>query len=204
MIVSIKGKVTEVSPLQVVIDVGGIGYAVHIPLTTTELLPPLGHEVYLYTLTVYREDSQALYGFKKREERDFFELLIEKVSGVGPKTALAIMSRLSLPILKDAISRNDITLLSQCPGIGKKTAERLTLELRDKFFSGMPRTSSAPIDFPVQNDTIHAPTIHEDAVAALVKLGLNPATADKSVRKAILSFSDSTPDISSVIKKALG
>lgn len=201
MIVSIKGKIAEVSPLQVVIDVQGIGYAVHIPLTTTELLPGIGHEVTLHTLVVYREDSQSIFGFKKREERDFFQLLIEKVSGIGPKTALAIMSRLSLPILKDAIARNDITLLSQCPGIGKKTAERLTLELRDKIF---PSISSTPITFPSVTELSQEPTIHEDAVAALVKLGLNPASADKSVRKALLSFPDNVPDVGSLIKKALG
>lgn len=201
MIVSIKGKITETAPLQVVIDVGGIGYAVNIPLTTTELLPTIGQDVFLHTLVVYREDSQSIYGFKKREERDFFQLLIEKVSGIGPKTALAIMSRLSLPILKDAISRNDIALLSQCPGIGKKTAERLVLELRDKNFSSY---STAPIAFPTKEELLPEPSLHEDAVAALVKLGLNPAAADKSVRKALLCFSDAAPDISSLIKKALG
>lgn len=200
MIVSIKGKINETSPLQVVIDVGGIGYAVNIPLTTTELLPSIGHDIFLHTHVVYREDSQAIYGFRKREERDFFQLLIEKVSGIGPKTALAIMSRLSLPILKDAISRNDIALLSQCPGIGKKTAERLVLELRDKNLSSF---STTPISFPTKEDFAE-PSIHEDAVAALVKLGLNPAAADKSVRKALLCFSDAAPDVSSLIKKALG
>ncbi len=201
MIVLIKGKIAEVSALQVVIDVQGIGYAVNIPLTTTELLPAIGQEVTLHTLVVYREDAQSIFGFKKREERDFFQLLIEKVSGIGPKTALGIMSRLSLPILKDAIARSDITLLSQCPGIGKKTAERLTLELRDKIF---PSTDSTPITFPSAANQVQEPTIHEDAVAALVKLGLNPASADKSVRKALLSFNDNIPDVGTVIKKALG
>lgn len=202
MIVFIRGKIIETTPLQVVIDVQGIGYAVNIPLTTTELLPSIGQEVFLHTLVIYREDSQALYGFKKREERDFFQLLIEKVSGIGPKTALGIMSRLSLPILKDAIAKSDITLLSQCPGIGKKTAERLTLELRDKTF---PTNPIIPITFPTKQDNNYSHSnVHEDAVAALVKLGINPAAADKSVRKALLFFNEMTPDVGTLIKKALG
>lgn len=199
MIVSIQGKITETSPLQIVIDVHGIGYAVNVPLTTTEVLPPLGHEVFLYTLTVYKEDSQALYGFKRREERDFFQLLIEKVSGIGPKIALGIMSRLSLSTLKDAIARSDVNLLSQCPGIGKKTAERLTLELRDKVWP--PSSPTIPFQPEVtQTDT----NAHQDAVAALIKLGLNPGAADKSVRKALLYFKDAPPNVEELIKKALG
>ncbi len=200
MIVFIKGKIAESTPLQVVIDVQGIGYAVNIPLTTTDTLPPRGNEVLLYTHAVYKEDSQSLYGFKHREERDFFQLIIEKVSGIGPKTALGIMSQLSLPILKDAIARGDVTLISQCPGIGKKTAERLTLELRDKIF---PSAIHSTIPFQA-NTTQHATNIHEDAVAALVKLGLNPSTADKSVRKALSNFKESPPSIEELIKKALG
>lgn len=199
MIVSIKGKITETAPLQVVIDVLGIGYAINAPLTTMEVLPPIGSEVYLFTHAVYKEDSQALYGFKRREERDFFQLIIEKVSGVGPKIALGVMS-ISLPILKDAIARGDVSLLSQCPGIGKKTAERLTLELRDKIFLGSAGT------VPFQNKAVQAidANMHDDAVAALVKLGLNPSVADKSVRKALLNFKESPPGIEELIKKALG
>lgn len=202
MIAFIRGKIIETAPLQVIIDIQGIGYAVNIPLTTTELLPSIGQEVFLHTIVFYREDSQAIYGFKKREERDFFQLLVEKVSGIGPKTALGIMSRLSLPILKDAIARNDVTLLSQCPGIGKKTAERLTLELRDKTSSVNP-TAPIPLS-PNQDPSSSHSNIHEDAVAALVKLGINPASADKAVRKALLFFNEITPDVSTLIKKALG
>lgn len=198
MIVSIKGKIAEAAPLQVIIEVQGIGYAINVPLTTTEVLPPIGSEVYLYTYAVYKEDSQALYGFKRKEERDFFQLIVEKVSGVGPKIALSVMS-LSLPILKDAIARGDVALLSQCSGIGKKTAERLTLELRDKVF--LPTTTTIPFQAsPTRCDT----NIQEDAVAALIKLGLNPGTADKSVRKALLNFKESPPGLEELIKKALG
>lgn len=199
MIVSIKGKITETASFQVVVDVQGIGYAVNVPLTTTEVLPPIGSEVYLHTHAVYKEDSHALYGFKRREERDFFQLIIEKVSGVGPKIALGVMSRLSLPILKDAIARGDVTLLSQCSGIGKKTAERLTLELRDKIFPTPPST------VPFQANAAQSDTnLHEDAVAALVKLGLNASVADKSVRKALLNFKEAAPSIEELVKKALG
>lgn len=206
MIVSIKGKIVEMAPFQVVIDVQGIGYAVNVPLTTTEVLPGLGNEVFLYTWVVYREDSQALYGFRNREERDFFQLLIEKVSGVGPKIALGIMSKLSLRVLKDAIVREDVGLLSQCPGIGKKMAERLALELRDKFCGvgnsggGQRDSSEGMVAFRATEGVY----IQEDAVAALVKLGLNPATADKSVRRAFLEFKEEAPSVEELVKRALG
>ncbi len=132
MIVSLRGKLIEAGVLRVVIESAGVGYEVNVPVTTAERLPRLGAEVFLLIHHVFREDGQALYGFAVAEEREFFKLLVEKVSGVGPKMALNILSRLSLPILRDAIIRGDVALLSQCPGIGKKTAERLVMELKDK------------------------------------------------------------------------
>src|SRR6185312_13802864 len=108
-------------PLQVVIEVGGFGYEVNIPVTTAEKLPQPGQTVKLHTLAVYREDSQTLYGFASAEERDFFRLMIEHVTGVGPKVALGILSRLSLPLLRSAIRTGDIATLAQSPGIGRKT-----------------------------------------------------------------------------------
>ena len=132
MIVSLRGKLIEAGVLRVVIESAGVGYEVNVPVTTAERLPKLGAEVFLLVHHVFREDGQALYGFAVAEEREFFKLLVEKVSGVGPKMALNILSRLSLPILRDAILRGDVALLSQCPGVGKKTAERLVMELKDK------------------------------------------------------------------------
>lgn len=202
MIVSIRGIVRESFPLQVVIEVGGMGYEVNIPLSTAERIPRIGEEVKLHTFAVYREDSQALYGFKSKEDRDFFRMLVEKVSGIGPKIGLSIMSRMSVEVLKDAIARGDIGLLSKCPGIGKKTAERVTIELRDKVFPG---GGSKMVGFSGEMSAEGvAGSAHGDAVKALVTLGYSPAVADKSVRKALATFKDEEPETELLIKRALG
>lgn len=197
MISYIKGILTESSPLAGIIDIGGIGYSVHYPVTTAEKLPSIGKEVMLYTLVVYREDAQSMYGFASREERDFFKVLTEKVSGIGPKIALNIMSRLSLPLLQQAIANEDVALLSKCQGIGKKTAERLVIELRDhlKNISPASTTSSPAISTAPFNDAT-APSSFganntQDAVAALVSLGYKLGDADKAVRKAMVTLGDS-------------
>ena len=132
MITSIQGTLTESGLVRAVVEAGGFGYEVHVPVTTAERLPPKGSTVKLHTLVIYREDSQALYGFATPEDRDFFRLMIENVTGIGPKVALSIMSRLSLPLLQGAIRSGDIATLSKCPGIGKKTAERLVIELKSR------------------------------------------------------------------------
>ena len=182
MIVSLRGKLIEAGVLRVVIESAGVGYEVNVPVTTAERLPKLGAEVFLLVHHVFREDGQALYGFAVAEEREFFKLLVEKVSGVGPKMALNILSRLSLPILRDAIIRGDVALLSQCPGIGKKTAERLVMELKDKVGLEAP---GAVTMASVAAASAPAPTPASDAVAALIALGYKPADADKGVRTAI-------------------
>ena len=136
MIARLKGTVLEATPLLVVIEAAGVGYEVHIPVTTAEKVPPVGQECSLFIHAVYREDSATLYGFGVREDRDFFRLLVEKVSGIGPKIAISILSRMSVELLRNAIAGSDVALLSKCPGIGKKTAERLVIELKDKVFAG--------------------------------------------------------------------
>ena len=133
MIVALRGKLAKSSPLGAVVDVNGVFYGVSIPLTTAERLPKIGAEVFLHTLAVYREDSHTLYGFATEGDRDFFAALVEKVSGIGPKIALNMLSRMSADSLKSAIMAGDVSLLSKCPGIGRKTAERLVLELRGAF-----------------------------------------------------------------------
>ena len=127
MITSIRGTLTESALVRAVIEVDGFGYEVNVPVTTAERLPAVGSSVKLHTLVIYREDSQTLYGFATAEDRDFFRLMIENVTGVGPKMALSIMSRLSLPLLHSAIRSGDIAALAKCPGIGRKTAERLVV-----------------------------------------------------------------------------
>ena len=199
MIVSLRGKLIEAGVLRVVSESAGVGYEVNVPVTTAERLPKLGAEVFLLIHHVFREDGQALYGFAAAEEREFFKLLVEKVSGVGPKMALNILSRLSLPILRDAILRGDVALLSQCPGIGKKTAERLVMELKDKV--GL--EGSAPSVAALAPAAALAPTPASDALAALVALGFKPADADKGVRTAVAKLGPgATAD--QLVKAALG
>lgn len=199
MIVSLRGKLIEAGVLRVVIESAGVGYEVHVPVTTAERLPKLAAEVFLLIHHVFREDGQALYGFAVAEEREFFKLLVEKVSGVGPKMALNILSRLALPILRDAILRGDVALLSQCPGVGKKTAERLVMELKDKV--GL--EGSAPTVASFSPAAALVPTPAADALAALVALGFKPADADKGVRTAVAKLGPgATAD--QLVKAALG
>lgn len=181
MIVHLEGRLVSATPLSAVIDVNGIGYELHIPVTTAEKLPHTGETARLHTHAVYREDSQSLYGFISREERDFFRLLTEKVSGIGPKIGLSIMSKLSLPLLRSAIAQGDVGLLAKCPGIGKKTAERLCIELRDKVAKeGISESTSTP---SATSSTFSGGRI-EDAVMALMTLGYKAEVADKAVRQA--------------------
>ncbi len=200
MITSVSGILVSATPLTAVLEVNGIGYEVHIPVTTAERLPQPGQKAKLHTLAVYREDSATLYGFATEEERDFFRLLVEKVTGVGPKMALSVLSKLSLATLKGAIIAGDVGLLAKCPGIGKKTAERLVIELRDKL---------SPSDLgtvaPSITDAATAPADNKvrDAVLALTALGYKAADADKAVRQAWVALGASA-STEALIKKALG
>lgn len=187
MIVSLHGKLIEAGIFRAVIECAGVGYEVNIPVSTAEKLPDIGGDVRLFTLQTFREDGQSLYGFSTSEERDFFKMLVEKVSGIGPGTALKIFSRLSLPVLQNAIQNSDIAQLSQCPGIGKKTAERLVVELRDKV--GLVKKASQQSGIsgasPTAVPAAEAPSAQADAVAALTALGFKLDQADKAVRQAV-------------------
>ncbi len=194
MITSIHGLLTEATPLRAVVELNGFGYEVHIPVTTAEKLPAPGAQVKLHTLVIYREDAQTLYGFATPAERDFFRLMIETVSGVGPKLALTILSRMSLPLLESAIRNGDVAGLSKCPGIGKKTAERLVIELRAKVgvTGGAGLAPGAGSD-ALGGGTGPAPTIAgdiplRDAVLALSALGYKAADADAAVRRAQIAL----------------
>jgi len=190
MICHIRGTLVEAAPLRAVIECNGLGYELHIPVTTAERLPSPGSEVMLHTVVVYREDDQTLYGFASREDRDFFVLITEKVSGVGPRIALSILSRLSLPVLRTAIASGDVGLLAKCPGIGRKTAERLCVELRDKMgiaagggdLGGAVGTAGGAAGSTAAGAAVSSPVA--DAVAALMALGYKADVADKAVRKA--------------------
>jgi Holliday junction DNA helicase RuvA len=155
--------------------------------------------VKLHTVVIYREDAQTLYGFAAAEDRDFFRLMIENVTGVGPKMALSIMSRLSVPSLQAAIRSGDIGVLAKCQGIGKKTAERLVVELRGKVGGEAGATTPGDVA-PVEAASAAQP--HRDAVSALVALGFKQADADQAVRRAALTAGPkATTEI--LIKKAL-
>ncbi|HEY1763321.1 MAG TPA: Holliday junction branch migration protein RuvA [Opitutaceae bacterium] len=198
MITSIQGTLTEAGPLRAVVELNGLSYEVNVPVTTAERLPRAGLVVRLHTLVIYREDSQTLYGFATGEDRDFFRLLIDHVTGIGPKLALSIMSRLSLPMLVGAIRSGDVATLAKCPGIGKKTAERLVVELKGKVGG----SGSSP-SLPSFADGSSAPlSPHADAVAALSALGFKIGDADEAVRRASLALGpDATTE--SLVKKAL-
>lgn len=200
MIISIQGTLTAATPLHAIIELNGFGYEVHVPVTTAEKLPQPGATVKLHTLVIYREDAQTLYGFSTPAERDFFRLMIENVTGVGPKGALGIMSRLSLTSLEGAIRAGDIASLAKTPGIGKKTAERLVVELRSKVgaFNGPP-TALGVDDMAVAPPSESA---NRDAVAALVALGYKGADADQAVRHAALALG-AKATTEALIKKAL-
>jgi Holliday junction DNA helicase RuvA len=199
MITSIRGTLTESALIRAVIEIDGFGYEVHVPVTTAERLPAVGSTVKLHTLVIYREDSQTLYGFATAEDRDFFRLMIEHVTGIGPKMALSIMSRLSLPMLQSAIRAGDIASLSRCPGIGKKTAERLVIELKGRVGAGDGATGAVL----ASGGAPSSKSSHSDAVAALVALGYKLADADEAVRSASLSLGTSATT-ESLIRKALG
>ena len=198
MITSIQGTLASATPLHAVVELNGFGYEVNIPVTTAEKLPAPGATVKLHTLVIYREDAQTLYGFATPAERDFFRLMIEKVTGIGPKMALSIMSRLSLPSLEGAIRSGDIATLAKVPGIGKKTAERLVVELKSQLGDTSPVAQTGAGGSGPTGTTTHA-----DAVAALIALGYKGSDADQAVRRAALALGPSA-GTEALIKKALG
>lgn len=200
MIASIQGTLASASPLSAIIEIGGFGYEVNIPVTTAEKLPAPGALVKLHTHVIYREDAQTLYGFATPAERDFFRLMIEHVTGVGPKVALSIMSRLSLPLLESAIRSGDVATLAKCPGIGKKTAERLVVELRAKVGASDSSASSVSLGADAASEP-HS--VQRDAVAALIALGYKPADADQAVRRAATMLG-ANATTEALIKRALG
>jgi Holliday junction DNA helicase RuvA len=171
MIAHLRGKLIARRPNQVIVEAAGVGYDVTISVPAFSELPPLGSEVALHIHTHVREDQLALYGFLRMEEKHLFEKLIT-VSGIGPKLAVTILSGMPADDMTGAIRGNDVARLTKIPGIGKKTAERMVLELRDK----MP---------PSGADQIHVvpslSAVQEDVLSALVNLGYQRAVAEKAL-----------------------
>ena len=207
MISLIEGKLIECQLNLAVIQIGGMGYEVHIPLTTSERLPALGKEIKLYTHATYREDSQTLYGFFDRESRDFFRMIVDKVSGIGPKIALNLLGSLSLPTLKNSIANGDVGMLSKAQGLGKKTAERIVVELKDKVLpKGSVNPSPTPNLISGRQVPIEEPTdfvSYQDAISALLTLGYKATDADQAIRKASESLGKEA-STEELIRKALG
>lgn len=184
----IKATLIESSPLKVTVEAHGIGYRIWVPIHIK--LPQKGYLVTLYVSPIIREDSHQLFGFLTRLERDFFELLIT-ISGVGPKIALCLMGHLELPDLHAAILQGNAQVLSKTPGIGRKTAERLIIELRDKV-------KNLNLAIPSTNNN----QIQSDALSALIHLGYPSIQAQKAI-KTVLSQSEKEPDLGQLITSAL-
>lgn len=177
----VRGKLAMASPLSVVIETGGMGYRILIPASVYSQLPSIGEELLLHTSYVVREQSQALYGFYSEQERELFEVLMG-VSGIGPKTALSLVGHIPTYNLFEAISNSDIKTICKVPGIGRKSAERLIIEIRDKLpalFALQPADSLVPMEADPRTLLI------KDAMSALINLGYNQALAQKAVKKTL-------------------
>jgi holliday junction DNA helicase RuvA len=170
MIAHLRGRLLTKEPNRAVVDAGGVGYEVTISIPTYTELPSAGAEVALHVYTHVREDALALYGFVNKQEKQLFEKLIS-VSGIGPKLAVTVLSGMSTEFLVAAIRGNDVAQLTRIPGIGKKTAERMVLELRDKL-QAIPAAQVARVT-----------PIEEDVLSALLNLGYQQAAAEKAVAK---------------------
>ena len=171
MIGRIQGTLIESNPPQVLVDVHGIGYEVDVPMSTFYNLPGLGEKVTLLTHMVVREDAQLLYGFLTASERDCFRQLL-KVTGIGALTALAILSGMSVEMLVQAVAMQEVGILTNVPGIGKKTAERLILELKDKLGNAM-----------ISSGVTVASSAIADVIKALVSLGDSEREATQAAKK---------------------
>ncbi|MBP5154411.1 MAG: Holliday junction branch migration protein RuvA [Lachnospiraceae bacterium] len=176
MISFVRGTLEEYTEDGIVVEAGGIGYAITTPASLRETLPAAGEEVKIYTFFSVTQDAQKLYGFGSREEREIFRLLL-RVSGIGPKLAVSVLSAVSVDELRIAVVTGDVKTLSRAPGLGKKTAEKLIVELKDQFKASDFLPSAAPSAGPVVISDAFS-----EAVAALQALGYNPSEALRAVR----------------------
>ena len=174
MIGRLTGMLARKEPPSLLLDVNGVGYELDAPMSTFYDLPAIGEKVVLYTHLVVREDAQLLYGFSRESQRQLFRSLL-KVNGVGPRVALAVLSGLSEAELLTCLAHEDIARLTKVPGIGRKTAERLIVELRDKV-----DLTAAPAAGTARPVTVPADPVSE-AVSALIALGYKPAEASRAV-----------------------
>jgi holliday junction DNA helicase RuvA len=196
MIASLSGILKQKNPTEVLLDVHGVGYAVHISLSTYEKLGNVNSPTTLLTHLHIREDAMLLYGFATEEERRLFKLLLS-VSGIGPKLAQSILSGMNANELGSHLRAGNVTALTAIPGIGKKTAERMVVELRDKVTKAI-----GSAEFNSADMTANA-GIRNEALMALMSLGFNQQTAEKAIRLASSEATDSTLSLEELIKRAL-
>ncbi len=198
MISQLRGLILEKLPPQLIIDVNGVGYEVDAPMSTFYRLPDVGQEVILLTHFVVREDAHHLYGFATNEERTLFRTLL-KVNGVGPRLALTILSSIEPLEFVHCIINNDMQRLVRLPGIGKKTAERLVIEMRDKLAAW---EQASPVEMNLlatQTEKNSRHQIVQDALSALVALGYKPQEASRAVAK----IDDGALSSEDIIRRAL-
>ncbi|WP_375737763.1 Holliday junction branch migration protein RuvA [Pseudomonas boanensis] len=179
MIGRLRGTLAEKQPPHLILDINGLGYEVEVPMTTLYRLPSVGEPVTLHTHLVVREDAHLLYGFFEKRERELFRELI-RLNGVGPKLALALMSGLEVDELVRCVQAQDTSTLVKIPGVGKKTAERLLVELKDRFkaWESMPAIATLVVE---PRGGVAVSTAENDALSALVALGFKPQEASRAV-----------------------
>jgi Holliday junction DNA helicase RuvA len=177
MICFLHGRLIDALPTQATVEVNGVGYDLLIPLSSFDKLPAPGQPVKILTHLVVREDAHILYGFMSLAERELFRLLIHSVSGIGPKTALNILSGITVTAFRGAVAGSDVKMLSQISGVGKKTAERIIIELKDKIGpGGALEALSAQRALSADEQKVN------DGVLALIALGYKPAEAHETIR----------------------
>ncbi len=195
MISRLRGTIVSKTPSEVTIDVNGVGYQLSVPHSTSEALTGVRGEAVLLTYLHVREDALQLYGFATEAERDTFRLLLS-VNGVGPKLALGVLSGIRVPELRSAIAGGSAAILSSIPGVGKKTAERLIVELRGKVGDAEPSANLIPASSGQLK-------IRSEAIVALMSLGHNRASAEKAVRSAAVESPGTELSLEELVRKAL-
>jgi holliday junction DNA helicase RuvA len=198
----LRGTIIEKQPPKVLIEVGGVGYDVFMPMTCFYELPENGQEVIVLTHFAVREDAQVLYGFNQDQERELFRELI-KVNGVGPKLALAILSGMSAGQFISAVEQGEIKTLVKLPGVGNKTAERLIVEMKDRIKRFGEQSSSASTAIETNSVQKSANQIESEAVSALIALGYKPQEASRIINKVINPDMDCETLIREALKSAL-
>lgn len=202
MITFLHGRLVEALPTQVTVDVHGVGYEALIPLSSFDRLPAVGAEVHLLTHLAVREDAHTLYGFITAAERDLFRLLINTVSGIGPKLALNVLSGMNAAGFAAAVAAGDVKALSGISGVGKKTAERIVVELRDKL-GALTVSPGGPVASGAGTVTLSGTEVKlTDATSALVALGFKQNDAYTAVRAALTVLGD-TASVEQLVRACL-